>query len=140
MEQHNTDKDMDMDGDDDLYGPLPENLGIIPAVGMAPVTDMKVDDIQAKREPSDTRHPSSSERVSQRNYNREPSWIHGRYTNILGDSWDRLLRSKNAPVPNRPRTKVQAKKLNRYPAGSQVEVESVVNFFIDEWLNGKRKV
>lgn len=129
-----------MDSDDDLYGPLPEDLGIIPDDAMGTATDMEVDDITGG-EPSHTGHVPSSEYTSETetNYNREAPWIRLRYTSIIGDSWDRLLRRRNAPVPSRPRTKIKAKKLGRHQSGSLIEVEGMVNFVADEWIKRRRE-
>jgi hypothetical protein len=129
----------DGDDDDDLYGPLPEDLEIPDAI-MQSVTDMEIDGIQVEREPSKTGSLSAPpENVPPKNYNREMSWMHGRYANVAGDSWDRLLRSKNTRVVGRLRTKVQAKKLDKHQAERRIKVEGL-NFFIDEWLRGKKEV
>jgi hypothetical protein len=136
-EQRRIDEDVDMDDNDDLYGPLPEDLDV-PDANMRSMTDIEMDNMQVEREPTNAGSASAPpENISAKNLNRETSWMHGRYANVAEDPWDRLLRSKNACVVNRPKTKVQAKKLDRHQAGGRIKVESL-NFFIDEWLKEKR--
>lgn len=131
------DEDVNMEGDedeDDLYGPLPEEVQLVPRHHNSPTPDMEVDEIDGQ-----LRSVSSSlERASNKSVNdqtRETSWMHGKFAHATGDLWDRLLRHKRSPVVSRPRVKVQARKLD---SNHTFKEENLVNFFIDEWIRTRR--
>jgi hypothetical protein len=122
------DVDMDDEDEDDLYGPLPEELELVPRHIKPSGPDMEVDDTKINEGPFDSAsHPPEQLQRT--------SWMHGRFAHISGDSWDRLQRRKRSPVVNRPRVKVQAKKLD---SNHTTRVEDLVNFSIHEWINMKR--
>jgi len=118
------DVDMDDEDEDDLYGPLPEELELVPRHIKPSAPDMA----KINEGPFDSAsHP--------REQHQRTSWMHGRFAHISGDSWDRLQQRKRSPVVNRPRVKVQAKKLD---SNHTTRVEDLVNFSIHEWINMKR--
>lgn len=132
-------EDIDMeDGEDDLYGPLPGGIQHSPRRDNAAAPSMDVDKTKVGEGPPDSGsypvNQSSNKPVS--NDNQEPSWMHGRFAHIAGDPWDRLLRRKRTPVLRRPRNKVQAKKLD---SDHGINVENLVNFSIEEWVDRRGK-
>jgi hypothetical protein len=127
----------DDEDEDDLYGPLPEEVQLVPRRDEPSVRDMEVDDIEINEGPSDSvpHPPKQPSNKPANNNNQKTSWMHGRYAHVAGDPWDRLQRRKRNPVVSRSRAKVQAKKLD----SNHTRVENLVNFSIDEWINMRRR-
>jgi hypothetical protein len=129
----NENVDMEDDEDeDDLYGPLPEEVQLIPQRDELGA-HMEVDDTDISGGPPDSatrllRQPAN-------NNNQKISWMHGRFAHVTGDPWDRLLRRKRTLVVRSSRSKVQAKKMD---SDHTIKVENLVNFSIDEWTNTRR--
>jgi hypothetical protein len=123
----------DEEDEDDLYGPLPEEVQLVPGRHESLTPDMEVGEIEGQ--PGSASQPlEQASNQSANNQTRETSWMHGRFAHATGDPWDRLLRHKRSPVVSRPRVKVQARKLDN----NHTCKENLVNFSIDEWIRTKR--
>ena len=132
------DEDVNMeDDDDDLYGPLPEQVQLVSRRHKSPTLDMEVDEIEINKGQSDSvsHPPEQPSNQPTNNKTQETSWMHGKFAHAAGDPWDRLLRRKRSPVVGRLRAKIQAKTLDSNHA---LKVENLVNFSIDEWIKTKR--
>jgi hypothetical protein len=136
-EQKGITEDVNMEDDeDDLYGPLPEEVQLVPRRDKQPPLEMEIDDVENNAKQSD----SVSEIVEQplnKSTNSKPaiSWMHGRFAYVAGDPWDRLQRRKRRPVANLSRAKVKAKKLD---CNTPTSVDNLVNFSIEDWINMRK--
>jgi hypothetical protein len=132
-----TDEDIEMGDEDDLYGPLPEEVQLAPRRHKLSLPDMEVDHIEIRNRGTESilHHPKQPSINSGNKSSRETSWMHSRFAHITGDPWDRLLCRKHSTVVMRPRAKVQAKKLN---IDHTIKAKNLVNFSIDGWVLNKR--
>jgi hypothetical protein len=132
------DEDVNMDDDedeDDLYGPLPEEVQLVPRHHKSPTPDMEVDEIDGQLGCASP----PLERASNKSANdqtRETSWMHANSAHATGDIRDRLLGHKRSLVVSQPRVKVQARKLN---SNHTFKEENLVNFSIDEWIRTRKR-
>lgn len=121
-----TSNDIEMEDDDDLYGPLPvearsDRVGHDAARG-------GMDD------PRGTSGTAEQQLTSHKSVDlaQGTSWIHGKYTNVAGKSWDLLKQKRERDVP--PRT--YRAKFHARPLGDRDR--SLLNFDIEDWLRSKQ--